>query len=44
MQKQQILIIGAPGAGKTTQAEALARKLNIIHIPCGITYKRFKNN
>jgi len=30
-----IILLGAPGAGKGTQAAAVAQKLNLVHIASG---------
>jgi len=35
-----IIFLGAPGAGKGTQAEAVARKLNLVHIASGDLFRQ----
>ncbi|MBI4266825.1 MAG: adenylate kinase [Chloroflexi bacterium] len=35
-----IIFLGAPGAGKGTQAAALARKLNLVHIATGDLFRQ----
>lgn len=35
-----IILLGAPGAGKGTQAEAVARKLNLVHIASGDLFRQ----
>jgi adenylate kinase len=35
-----IIMLGAPGAGKGTQAGALARKLNLVHIATGDLFRK----
>jgi len=35
-----IIFLGAPGAGKGTQAAAVAQKLNLVHVASGDLFRQ----
>lgn len=39
----KIILMGVPGSGKTTQAELLAKDLNLPHIETGAVYRSIAN-